>query len=472
MPFSPVSSIPRLNGSTIRRLDFELTQSPATPGSLPKTPSSNTDAPASLLNRPRLAQDESRDEAGARRAGPLRVAIVSPEVGPGAGVPHYWQALARVMARRHEVHVFTARTAPGSMDGIEIHPVWAILFGWFLSHASFYTVVRARFLFARLFRRRPFDLVLGIGALTPFADVATVHFVQARELDLQEKGLFPRERSRRGFAGLDYELYSRTMGWLGRNFYRRSHKAVLAISQSVKADIVLFEGALPEAIVVVPNGVDVERFSPLNRARDRDETRAELGLDDSHVMVLFVGNSWGRKGLCTAVEAIKGPDMTNVRLVIVGDGVADAFLRGLPQDVIDRIVFAGKHVADVERFYAAADVFILPTLYEPFGLVILEAMASGLPSIVSALAGASEWLVDGVDALLLRDPSDGDEAREALRRIIGEPALAGALSRGAREKALELQWEAVAERIIEAFVIIPKAAAAMLPLTPEPRLIA
>ncbi len=474
MPRAAESSIPLREDIALRQLDFEQEQQPDTFAGGPfRAPFLEEAAPASLLSpAPWLAAGDSRDDSAATPRGRLRVAIVSPEVGPGAGVPHYWHALARVMARRHEVHVFTAKIGPGPLDGVELHPVWAVLFGWFLSHASFYVVVRARFMFARLFRRPPFDLILGIGALTPFADVATVHFVQARELDLQANGLFPRERSRRGFAGLDYELYSRTMGWLGRNFYRRSRNGVLAISQSVKQDLVLFEGALPESIVVVPNGVDVERFNPLNRDRYRDETRAGLGLDERHVMVLFVGNSWGRKGLCTAVAAIQGPDMTDVRLVIVGDGVADAFLQGLPQDVIDRIVFAGKHVADVERFYAAADVFILPTLYEPFGLVILEALASGLPSIVSALAGASEWLVDGVDALLLRDPSDGDEARVALRRILDQPLLAAALSHGARLKAIELQWDAVAERIIESFVRVPQTQAAIVPLTPEPRLIA
>jgi UDP-glucose:(heptosyl)LPS alpha-1,3-glucosyltransferase len=380
----------------------------------------------------------------------LRIAIVSPEVGPGAGVPHYWQALAKVMSQRHEVHVFTARVDRGCLEGIEVHRVWAVLCGWFLLHATFYFSVLAQFFVARLLRRPRFDLVLGIGALTPFADVATVHFVQARELDLQMNGFLPPERPPAGFASLDYGLYSRTMGWLGRNFYRRSHTRIVAISESVKQDLVLFEGAVPGAIIVVPNGVDTERFHPMNRELYRAATRRELGIGDEHVMVLFVGNSWGRKGLCTAIEAIRGPDQTNVRLVVVGEGGQDAFLQGLPAEVTSRILFAGKQSANVERFYAAADVFMLPTLYEPFGLVILEALASGLPSIISALAGASEWLHDGVDVLLLRDPSDGYEARTALNAVLTSPGLAASLSANARRKAEELQWETVADRIIEA----------------------
>ena len=382
--------------------------------------------------------------------GRLRIAIVSPEVGTGAGVPHYWHALATVMAQDHEVHVFAARANRALLNGVFVHRVRALMVGWFLLHMTFYVSVLTRFTLARLLRRQAFDLILGIGALTPFADLATVHFVQARELNLQDKGLFPPERPSGGLASLDYALYSHTMGWLGRNFYRRSKTRIVAISEAVKQDLVRFEGASAIAVVVVPNGVDVERFHPINRALFRDETRASLGVSANQAMVLFVGNSWGRKGLCTAIDAIRGDDHAAIRLVVVGEGSESAFLDGLPADVASRIIFAGRKQLAVERFYAAADVFMLPTHYEPFGLVILEALASGVPTIVSATAGASEWLEDGVDAILLRDPSDGEEARAALCSILGSPELATSLSTNGRLKAETLQWSIVAERIIAA----------------------
>jgi len=116
----------------------------------------------------------------------------------------------------------------------------------------------------------------------------------------------------------------------------------------------------------------------------------------------------------------------------------------------ERILFVGRRSNDVERFYAAADVFLLPTLYEPFGLVILEALASGLPSIVSASAGACELLQDGVQVMLLRNPSDGDEAQAALRFLMSRPEFAAALSANGRLAAEALQWQAVADRIISA----------------------
>lgn len=405
------------------------------------------------LSPPQLETDDAEPVSPPMPIDRLRIAIVSPEIGAGAGVPHYWQALARVMAQRHEVHVFAAKADRASLEGIRVHRVWALLAGWFLLHATFYVAAWAQFSLARLLRRKPFDLVLGIGALTPFADVATVHFVQAREIDLQNKGLFPPDRRPAGLASLDYALYSHTMGRLGRNFYRRSHTRIIAISEAVKQDLALFERALAASIVVVPNGVDTERFHPANREAHRAETRLALGIEADQKMVLFVGNSWGRKGLATAIAAIQGPGQESTRLVVVGEGVADAFLVGLPAEVLQRIQFAGKHSTNVERFYAAADVFLLPTFYEPFGLVILEALASGVPTIVSASAGASEWLVDGVDALLLVDPADGEEARNALVAVLTSPELAAALSENGRRKAEDLRWQAVATRIIDSSLV-------------------
>jgi UDP-glucose:(heptosyl)LPS alpha-1,3-glucosyltransferase len=166
--------------------------------------------------------------------------------------------------------------------------------------------------------------------------------------------------------------------------------------------------------------------------------------------VLFVRNSWGRKGLATAIQAIDGPDQREVRLVVVGDGEPSGFTDGLPADLAERILFVGPKSQDVERYYAAADIFILPTLYEPFGLVILEALASGLPSVFSASAGASEWLEDGVDAIFLRDPTSGAEARSAIRSIMGNADYAARLSTNARQAAEKLHWARVGRQLIEA----------------------
>jgi glycosyltransferase involved in cell wall biosynthesis len=326
----------------------------------------------------------------------------------------------------------------------------AISYGWLLSHLSFYFGAGLLFSFTKLLLGGRFDHVLGIGALTPYADVATVHFVQAREIALQRQGVFPAPHPLAGIANVDYTLYSRVMSWMGARFYRRSRASIVAISESVKRDLVEFEGANPDLISVVPNGVDIDRFCAANRERYRTVTRKELMLTDEEVAVLFVGNSWGRKGLRSAIEAISGSDQADVRLVVVGEGEQRGFVSGLAPDVAKRIIFVGSEFSQVERYYAAADVFMFPTVYEPFGLVILEALSSGLPSIFSACAGASEWLEDGVDAIFLHNPVDGQEARSALNSITSDPEFAATLSLNGRQAAETLQWSNVVTGLLAA----------------------
>lgn len=379
---------------------------------------------------------------------PMRIAIVSPELGLQAGVPHYWAALAVALASRHEVHVFAASVDGAPLDGVHVHRLLSIPAGWTLKHASFYVSARARFALARLIGQEPFDLVLGIGALTPFADVVTAHFSQERELELQRARAYPPERPPRGAAAVDYALYGRLMRWLERRFYAKTKKRVVAISENVKTDLIELCGVPPEQISIVPNGVDTERFHPRNRERYGAAIRDELGLAPDDFVMLFVGNSWGRKGLRTVIDAVAGLPSGSAKLLVVGDGSPAAFLAGRSPELVGRVIFAGVQSEAVERYYGAANVFVLPTLYEPFGLVIMEALASGLPSIVSARAGAAQLLDDGEDALLLRDPLDAGELRVQLMRIMDDHALAVRLAANGRRIAERLTWQYVARRLL------------------------
>lgn len=381
---------------------------------------------------------------------PRRIAIVSPELSLSAGVPHYWTGIARALSEQHEVHVFAAIIDGLPRPGIQVHQIPAIRLGWLALHVSFYCMARARFALARLRGEQPFDVVLGTGALTPFADVVTVHFVQRRELELERAHAYPAERPRGGLAALDYALYSRAMDWLGRRFHRGARQRFVAVSEGVKADLTFYEGVRAELISVVPNGVDVQRFHPSNRARYRSAIREALGVGGEDFLVLFVGNSWGRKGLQVAIDAIVGLREHPVRLVIVGQGSPRSFVAGMEHEQRARIRFVGPRHRDIERYYAAADVLLLPTLYEPFGLTILEAAASGVPCIVSAGAGAAELLSDGKSALLLTDPSDASEVTAALRTLIDDRALAGRLSSDGRRVAERHTWARVADLLLDA----------------------
>ena len=99
----------------------------------------------------------------------------------------------------------------------------------------------------------------------------------------------------------------------------------------------------------------------------------------------------------------------------------------------------------IERYYAAADLFVFPTFYDSFGLVAAEAMASGLPVICSSSAGAAQLIEDGVDGLLVNDPWNPTVLAESMMRLRDDPSLRERLGSSARRKIEEYTWDRVAE---------------------------
>jgi UDP-glucose:(heptosyl)LPS alpha-1,3-glucosyltransferase len=156
-----------------------------------------------------------------------------------------------------------------------------------------------------------------------------------------------------------------------------------------------------------------------------------------------VGGDWERKGIGTLIEAVAGMS-ANVRLIVLGSGDVAAYERRA-RDVgcASRVAFVSPTSA-VESIYAAADIYVTPTRYEPFGLTPLEAMASGVPTVVSRSAGVSSWLTHGVDSWLLDDPVDAVAIRADLNRLVSDPGLRLRLSKSGRRTAEEFRWDRVA----------------------------
>ena len=381
----------------------------------------------------------------------MRIAIVSPEVNRSAGVPYYWTALARALMSDHEVHIFSARADRSELGGMKVHRVPAIPIGWSLFHVSFYLGAPVALHLAQLLGRHDFDVVMAPGPLVPAADLFTIHFVQRRETQLGARGAYPPDQQVLGLIrALDYSIYGRFTQWLDRRHMTGRDRVITAVSSNVRDDLVDLLRVDQNAVTIVPNGVDSERFQPGNVGKYRRQLRVELGINANEVVVLFVGNAWGRKGLQTALDALEHPGLEDLRLVVVGTGSPAPFLRGRTERVRRRVDFVGSRATDVERYYAMSDVFLLPTLYEPFGLVVLEAMATGIPAIVSASAGVAELLHDGADSLLLEDPTNAGEIAQCLRLLIDAPDVAQRLTVNGRRTAERWDWHAVADGLLRA----------------------
>jgi UDP-glucose:(heptosyl)LPS alpha-1,3-glucosyltransferase len=255
--------------------------------------------------------------------------------------------------------------------------------------------------------------------------------VQSHERTLCQQIYRAGEGCHRGYlatrSGSARGLYHRLVLALERRIFAAT-PAIAAIARRGKREIETLYGVAGDRINVVYNGVDLERFHPRTRT-GRAVIRSEAGLDSRAWTLLFVGSGFERKGLVTAVEALAALGDDDSRLVVIGRGQRTTYERHAARlGVADRIVWLGPR-PDVERWYAAADVAVLPTRYEPFGNVHLEALASGLPIVTSTEAGGSELIEEGVNGAVV-DPRDAKALATAVERF-REMSAAGREAAGA-----------------------------------------
>jgi len=190
-------------------------------------------------------------------------------------------------------------------------------------------------------------------------------------------------------------------------------KRVIAGSQMVKDEIVNLYGYSADKIDIVRNGVPLEkfRFGP----ELREKSREELNLKPDQIALLFAGSGWERKGLLFAIEAAALCKDRKIRLLVAGRGNARLHktkrLRFWREEPVQ---FLGE-VADMLRIYAAADIFILPTIYDPFSNACLEALACGLPVITTRSNGFSEIIENGVHGSIVDHARDLLALRDAIR---------------------------------------------------------
>jgi UDP-glucose:(heptosyl)LPS alpha-1,3-glucosyltransferase len=191
-----------------------------------------------------------------------------------------------------------------------------------------------------------------------------------------------------------------------------STRHVIAGSQMIKDEIINFYHYPADKIDIVRNGVPLEKFwfDP----ELREKSREELNLKPDQTVLLFAGSGWERKGLLFAIEAAALCGERKLRLLVAGHGNAGLYktkrLRFWREEPVQ---FLGE-VADMWRVYAAADIFILPTIYDPFSNACLEALACGLPVITTRSNGFSEIIENGVHGSIVDHAGDLPGLREAI----------------------------------------------------------
>lgn len=213
-------------------------------------------------------------------------------------------------------------------------------------------------------------------------------------------------------------------------------------------------GVESERIAVLPCGIDIEKFKQV----DRDEARKELSLKAKDNVLIFVGRLEPLKGIETLLMAVADvADKSNLKLLIVG-GNPDADpeasrLLGIARTLkIERyITFTGSVAHEkLATYYSAADVCLVPSYYESFGLVAVEAMACGTPVIASMVGGLKTTVVDGHNGYLI--PWRCPEAfTERIEMLINNRPLRDSLGNQAKESIERLVWDRVADQVLSAY---------------------
>jgi glycosyltransferase involved in cell wall biosynthesis len=211
--------------------------------------------------------------------------------------------------------------------------------------------------------------------------------------------------------------------------------AAVACSTAVKNEISSFYGVKARKIVVIHNGVDIVRFAP----RDKVLARRQLGLPVNHKYALWVGRDPVRKGLLTAIKAVEA--FSNVHLIIVG-------LEGKSSE---KTVFLGKaSESQLINAYNAADFLLFPTLYEGFPVAPLEALASGLPMIVSEESNMGEIIREGVQGYIVKDGSP-QIYKEKIELILRDQFAIEKMSFECRKLGLQYSWEKQAQKYLKLY---------------------
>ena len=344
----------------------------------------------------------------------MKLAIVRQKYTAFGGAERFVErALVALRAKGVDVSII-AREWQGDVQGERVNPFYL---GRTWRDAGFARGVQ------RLIAQKRFDLVQSHERI-PGCDIYRAgDGVHATWLELRNK---PFDR----FAPWHRYTLAAEMGM----FRHPKLRAVICNSRMVRDDIARRFGVNDEKLQVIYNGVDLDAFHPRLREEKGLALREKTGVAATTPVLLFVGSGYERKGLPTLLHALSLMSRSDARLWVIGRDKDESLMRKLAQTlgVDERVLFLGAQ-ADVKPFYGAADVFALPTLYDPFPNAALEALACGLPLVTTTTCGAAELITPAngsvigagdavalalsLDSLCSRAPAMRDAARASVAHL-------------------------------------------------------
>jgi glycosyltransferase involved in cell wall biosynthesis len=292
----------------------------------------------------------------------------------------------------------------------------------------------------RKFRGLRFNTVFSPGINCTDANAIVVHIVFHEFFQLVHRDLQLRDSPLSSWPIILHRiLYYRLIMALESRIYRNLRVRLAAVSRLTANELATHFAR--QDVSVIPNAVDLKRFSMPERLRRREESRKILQIPDTDFVLLLVGNDWKKKGLTCLLNAMAAIRPIPLRLLVVGRDERAPFLQMIRDFHLDGRVFFLEPSSDIMHFYAAADVYTGPSLHDSFALPPIEAMACGLPVITSVTNGGSQIVTEGFDGFILSDAQDSAALSRLISRLYEQPDLSRSVGENAKRTAQAYSWE-------------------------------
>lgn len=372
-----------------------------------------------------------------------KIAVLSRHFTTIGGAERYSVEIAKLLAKDNDVHVFAYDFDASLCASLTYHKIPCVI-----KKPRFIS----QWLYALLtwfYTRNHFDIVYSHEAVL-HANFYVVHCYCFKSSLFRNLSAFSRLLKRIRTA-----LNPRKSAYLLLEsiMYRpKRDKRIIVVSNLLKRDIQETYPLGEEMFITAYPGVDIHRFKP--NAEQKSLARNYYQLQDNQFVILFVATHFARKGLKTLLHAFAKllPDAaSDLQLVIAGNDDKKPYVNLAEHlNISSQVKFVGK-ITELENFYPIADILVVPTLSDTWGLVPLEGMACGLPVILSNkyFAGIAECITD--QALLLDDPRDADELAEKIKALFTQPLLRASYAEKARRFAEQLTWQHTFNQTKQAF---------------------
>lgn len=355
------------------------------------------------------------------------------------------------LAENFEIHVYSSAVEDLDLSKIVWHRVPRLPGPHLARYLWFVAANHFRRWLDRRFRKLDFDLVFSPGINCFDADIIAVHIVFAETYRLirQDLSLFHNPVQMWPWLihrKLSYLLFIE----LERRIYTRTELPLAVISHKMEADLARCFNR-KGGLFLVYHGVDLEHMNPVRRQSLRQTVRETLKIPDDAFAILLVGNDWKKKGLPCLIEAVINLQNPNIWILVRGKDDSSSFLELIRKHAAEIRIVLLPSVAEIEEYYAAADLYVGPSLEDSFAIPPLEAMACGLPVIVSRQTGMSELLTHGVDGFILDDPRDSRVLGKLIESFYGNSDFRNRVGLCATATARRYTWQRNAAKMRRLF---------------------